>query len=216
MTKCSVWCVWVGKVTSPKFMACAAIAAFISSAAGAQEAPNAGSAAAVPDAQQTSSLPQTSSLQQMSSIQLGPSGLPLPRFVSLKSAKVNARTGPGVNYSVEWLYMKAGLPVEILQEFDNWRRIRDSEGAEGWVNQTLLSGRRTAIVAPWQAGKTSHINLLDSPDGKASVAAMIEPGVIGRIHTCNGKWCEMIFNGHKGWMTQSLLWGAYPDEQVEE
>ena len=67
-------------------------------------------------------------------------------------------TGPGVNYAVEWLYMKSGLPVEILQEFDNWRRIRDSEGSEGWVNQTLLSGRRTAIVAPWQAGKVPHLN----------------------------------------------------------
>ena len=154
--------------------------------------------------------------QQTSSLQLGPSGLPLPRFVSLKSAKVNARTGPGVNYSVEWLYMKAGLPVEILQEFDNWRRIRDSEGAEGWVNQTLLSGRRTAIVAPWQAGKTPHVNLLNEPDGKSAVVAMVQPGVVGRIHSCNGRWCEMSFDGRKGWMTQALLWGAYPDEQIKD
>lgn len=92
-------------------------------------------------------------LQQTSSVSRGPSGLPLPRFVSLKSAKVNSRTGPGVNYAIEWLYLKAGLPVEILQEYDNWRRIRDSEGSEGWINQTLLSGKRTAIVAPWQKAR---------------------------------------------------------------
>ena len=86
-------------------------------------------------------------------VTLGPSGLPLPRFVSLKSARVNSRIGPGVNYSVDWLYIKAGLPMEIIQEFDNWRRVRDADGAEGWINQSLLSGRRTAIVAPWQSGK---------------------------------------------------------------
>lgn len=181
-------------------IACAAIAALFTGTACSQE----------------STSGQQTDFQQTSSIQRGPSGLPLPRFVSLKSAKVNARTGPGVNYSVEWLYMKAGLPVEILQEFDNWRRIRDSEGSEGWVNQTLLSGRRAAIVAPWQAGKTDHINLLASPDGKAAPVAYIQPGVVGSIKTCNGKWCEVSFDGHKGWMTQSALWGAYPGEQFED
>src|SRR5690606_10249241 len=76
---------------------------------------------------------------------VGASGLPLPRFVSLKSGKVNLRIGPGLNYPVEWLYLRAGVPMEIIQEYDNWRRVRDAEGAEGWINQSLLSGRRTAI-----------------------------------------------------------------------
>src|SRR5690606_37820396 len=78
---------------------------------------------------------------------VGPSGLPLPRFASLKSGRVNLRIGPGLKYPVEWLYLKSGVPMEIIQEYDNWRRVRDSEGAEGWVNQSLLSGRRTAIAA---------------------------------------------------------------------
>jgi SH3-like domain-containing protein len=86
------------------------------------------------------------------SITLGPSGLPLPRFVSLKSGRVNSRVGPGANYSVDWMYMKAGLPMEIIQEFDTWRRVRDADGSEGWISQSLLSGHRTAIVAPWQRG----------------------------------------------------------------
>ncbi|MCO5063702.1 MAG: SH3 domain-containing protein [Rhizobiaceae bacterium] len=150
------------------------------------------------------------------SIQRGPSGLPLPRFVSLKSGRVNVRTGPGLNYAVEWLYLKAGLPMEILQEYDNWRRVRDSEGAEGWVNQSLLSGKRTAIVAPWQKGKEINVNLLSEPDEKSSVVAILEPGVVGKIKTCNGLWCEATFDGNSGWVRQTLIWGAYPDEQVGE
>ncbi len=155
-------------------------------------------------------------LQQTSSITKGPSGLQLPRFASLKSAKVNSRTGPGVNYAIEWLYLKPGLPVEILQEYDHWRRIRDSEGSEGWINRQLLSGSRTAIVAPWQKNRSASINLLAQPDGKSNVVAMLEPGVIGRIKSCNGKWCEATFGGYEGWINQTLLWGAYPDETIKE
>ncbi|WP_245415818.1 MULTISPECIES: SH3 domain-containing protein [Mesorhizobium] len=158
----------------------------------------------------------TPDTQPTGSIQRGPSGLPLPRFVSLKSGRVNVRTGPGINYAVEWLYLKAGLPMEILQEYDNWRRVRDSEGAEGWVNQSLLSGKRTALVAPWQKGKDIHINLMYEPDTKSSIVAILEPGVVGKIKTCNGAWCEATFDGNSGWISQSLIWGAYPDEQVGE
>jgi SH3-like domain-containing protein len=146
----------------------------------------------------------------------GKSGLPLPRFVSLKSAKVNSRIGPGVTYAVDWRYMKAGLPMEIIQEFDNWRRVRDSDGSEGWINQALLSGKRTAIVAPWQKGKRAQINLLEEPDTKAATVAILDPGVIGEIAACNGEWCEMTFEGHSGWIAQSLLWGAYPGEQISD
>jgi SH3-like domain-containing protein len=94
--------------------------------------------------------PQTAAAQSRAR---GKSGLPLPRFVSLKSGRVNSRIGPGVTYAVDWMYLKAGLPMEIIQEYDNWRRVRDSDGAEGWINQSLLSGKRTAIAAPWQRGK---------------------------------------------------------------
>jgi SH3-like domain-containing protein len=146
----------------------------------------------------------------------GPSGLPLPRFVSLKSGRVNSRIGPGVNYSVDWLYLKPGLPMEIIQEYDNWRRVRDADGSEGWINQSLLSGRRTAIAAPWQKGKAARINLLAEPDTAARTLAIIEPGVIGTIRNCTGDWCEMTFDGHTGWISQSLVWGAYPGELVKD
>lgn len=149
-------------------------------------------------------------------VTLGPSGLPLPRFVSLKSARVNSRVGPGVNYSVDWMYTKAGLPMEIVQEYDTWRRVRDADGSEGWVSQALLSGKRTAIIAPWQRGKDTRINLVKSAAKDASVVAMVEPGAIGTIKSCDGQWCEMSLGGHTGWISQSLVWGAYPGEKINE
>lgn len=146
----------------------------------------------------------------------GASGLPLPRFVSLKSSRVNARVGPGVNYAVEWLYLKQGLPMEIIQEYDNWRKVRDADGAEGWINQSLLSGKRTAIAAPWQRGKDARIHLLTEPDEAASPVAILEPGVVGTIKLCNGEWCEMTFDGHTGWISQAKIWGAYPGEAIKD
>lgn len=145
--------------------------------------------------------------------QLGPSGLPLPRFVSLRANRVNLRVGPGTNYAVEWMYLKSGLPVEIIQEYDNWRRVRDAEGAEGWINQSLLSGNRTAVVAPWHKGKDDvQVNLYGEANRAAAIRAYLEPGVIGSIQACNGEWCEMDFAGHRGWIEQAQVWGAYPGE----
>jgi SH3-like domain-containing protein len=154
--------------------------------------------------------------QASQDVRRGPSGLPLPRFVSLKSGKVNSRIGPGVNYAVDWMYMKPGLPMEIIQEYDNWRRVRDPDGAEGWVNQSLLSGRRTAIAAPWQKGKDVTINLMARPEENARVVAMVQPGVVGTIRNCDGRWCEMTFGGRTGWISQSQVWGAYPGELVKD
>lgn len=147
---------------------------------------------------------------------VGPSGLPLPRFASLKSGRVNLRIGPGLKYPVEWLYLKSGVPMEIIQEYDNWRRVRDSEGAEGWVNQSLLSGRRTAIAAPWQKGQETELLLRAGPDTTSRIVAKLEPGVIGNIQACNGQWCEIEFSGHRGWLSQTQIWGAYPGETYKD
>ncbi|MBB3235371.1 SH3 domain-containing protein [Phyllobacterium endophyticum] len=148
--------------------------------------------------------------------QVGPSGLPLPRFVSLKPGRVNLRVGPGRDYAVTWLFLKSGLPVEIVQEYDNWRRIRDSEGTEGWVYQSLLSGKRTAMTAPWQRDKNgAMLNVYRSPDDTASVVAKVQPGVLGSLKTCNGSYCRVVFSGASGWIRQSDIWGAYPDEKFD-
>lgn len=146
---------------------------------------------------------------------VGPSGLPLPRFVSLKANRVNSRIGPGLSYPVDWLYLKPGLPMEVIQEFDNWRRVRDAEGAEGWINQSLLSGRRTGIVAPWQRGRDALQPLFAQPREDARVTASVEPGAMGAIRMCNGDWCELDFGGQVGWMRQTLVWGAYPGETIK-
>lgn len=157
-------------------------------------------------------------VSQASAQALGPnnSGLPLPRFVTLKSGRVNLRVGPGRNYPVEWMYLKSGLPVEIIQEYDNWRRIRDSEGTEGWINQSLLSGKRSGIAAPWFKGKDTTITLTREPDEKSRLVATVEPGAMGIIEQCDGRWCEMRFGSYSGYVQQALIWGAYPDETFED
>ena len=144
----------------------------------------------------------------------GASGLPLPRFVSLKSRRVNIRVGPSTDYAVSWMYMKEGLPVEIIQEYDNWRRIRDAEGTEGWVNQALLSGERTAVAAPWMRGKGQDVfvNVRRDPQSSGQLLAKLEPGVIVRIKECNGTWCRSEAGSVQGWVNQGEIWGAYPGE----
>jgi len=145
-------------------------------------------------------------------VKTGPSGLPLPRFVSLKSDRINVRVGPGQDHQISWIFAKAGLPVEIVAEYDNWRRIRDSEGAEGWVFHSLLSGRRTAIVAPWSDQKTIAMHRDPSKDGK--LAARVEPGVLVDLSNCDGSWCRVTVSDVSGWLPQDMLWGVYPKEAV--
>ncbi len=150
-------------------------------------------------------------------VERGPSGLPLPRFVSIKANRVNLRIGPGRNYPVAWRYVKPGLPVEIIQEYDNWRRIRDSEGTEGWVYQSLLSGKRTAIAAPWNKGKEDALVVLhrDAADSAVRRAAL-EPGVLTEIEHCDGEWCEVEAGRARGYVRQSDIWGAYPGEVIAD
>lgn len=142
----------------------------------------------------------------------GSSGLPLPRFVSLKAKRVNLRIGPSTDYAVSWLYLKSGLPVEIIQEYENWRRIRDADGTEGWVSQTLLSGERSAIAAPWMRGNNVFVNMRADSQTTAGVVAKLEPGVVIRLDECNGNWCRAEAGGVTGWVSQGEIWGAYPGE----
>ena len=147
-------------------------------------------------------------------LQVGPStGLPLPRYVSLKSDRVNLREGPSQDHRTSWIFEHAGLPVEITAEFDVWRKIRDADGDEGWVIQTLLSGRRTALVKPW--AKNEILSLYDKPSADAGLDAKLQSGVIGSVRTCNGAWCRISGSGFDGWIQQTNLWGIYPNEKVD-
>lgn len=142
------------------------------------------------------------------------SGLPVPRFVSLKSDRVNVRGGPSKDHEVVWVYARAGLPVEITAEFENWRRIRDWEGAEGWVYHSLLSGRRSAFVVK---RKTSEelAPLYESPDPDAALKARLEPGVVGMIKRCSGGRCRFVGDHFDGYIPQDRLWGVYPGEKID-
>jgi SH3-like domain-containing protein len=141
------------------------------------------------------------------------SGLPMPRFVSLKADKVNVRAGPSREQRVTWVYTRVGLPVEITAESETWRRIRDAEGSEGWVYHSLLSGRRTVLVAPWS--KEESFALRERADAQAPLAARLQRGVLGTVKSCNGRWCRIFGQGFDGYIEQERLWGVYPNETVE-
>jgi SH3-like domain-containing protein len=148
--------------------------------------------------------------------------LPLPRYASLKTDRVNLREGPSKDHRTLWVFRRAGLPVEIIAEYETWRRIRDSEGTEGWVLHSLLSGRRTAVVtAPTGAKAAPTVPLLARADAGASEEAKLEAGVIGSVKTCSGSWCRIVValpqtrSDVDGYIRQERLWGVYPNESVE-
>jgi SH3-like domain-containing protein len=145
---------------------------------------------------------------------LGPSGLPLPRFVSLKADEVNVRRGPAWDQAVAWVYRRIGLPVEVIAEHDVWRQVRDSEGATGWVIGSLLSGRRTVLIAPWKTDKRP-IDLYEGPEKSNAVKAKLVPGVLADVGKCDGQWCQIEAGGIWGYISQELVWGAYPGETID-
>jgi SH3-like domain-containing protein len=139
----------------------------------------------------------------------GPTGLPLPRFVTLRAPEVNMRTGPGVRYPIEWVYSRAGLPVEVIDEFETWRRVRDWEGSIGWVHQSMLSGDRKIMVIGHQR------MLRRDPESEAVGAALLDPGVIAELNRCVGAWCEVKVKDLSGWLLRKEFYGVFPDEKVE-
>lgn len=146
------------------------------------------------------------------------SGLPVPRFVSLKSDRVNMRNGPGTDYPTGWVYRRAGLPLEVIKEFEGWRQVRDADGAEGWVLQSFLSGRRTGLVLPWErkASKTVPVVAVFSSDSaSSSVVANVEAGVIANLHSCDGRWCRISVDEYNGYLEQKKLWGVYDGEVIK-
>jgi SH3-like domain-containing protein len=144
--------------------------------------------------------------------QLGSSGLPIPRFVTLKTEKVNVRKGPSSDHPVAWVFQSKGLPVEIIAEFETWRRVRDSDGAEGWILQNMLSGKRNALIAPWRKDQLTALHT--SASTQSSLSANLTSGAMGEIKSCDGTWCSVTIGGYSGYVEQSMLWGAYPGEVV--
>lgn len=137
------------------------------------------------------------------------SGQKLPRFVSLRSDQVNLRVGPGENYPIEWVLTRKEMPVEILREFENWRKIRDWQGTEGWVHERMLTGKRAVVIKG--AVRTLH----RQPELASPPVARAEPGVVARLVECRGDWCRIGAADHAGWVQRGDLWGVYPDEVLQ-
>ena len=136
--------------------------------------------------------------------------LPLPRFASLDSGEVNLRAGPGKDYPILWVYQRKGLPVEIIEEFDTWRRVRDRDGDVGWVQQGLLSGKRTALILD------EPRTIRAEPAGGAKPVAILNPGVVARIIEClDNDWCRLEIQGKRGWLRRDEFFGTYPEEAFE-
>jgi SH3-like domain-containing protein len=139
------------------------------------------------------------------------SGLPLPRFVSLRSDEVNLRSGPGVRYPIDWIYARKDLPVEVIAEFESWRKIRDWQGTEGWVHQNMLVGRRMMVVI----GGAHPLRASDAES--AETVAIVDPGVVGRLLNCprNREYCRAEIGQTQGWLKRDEIWGVYKGEWIE-
>ncbi len=132
---------------------------------------------------------------------------PVPRFVSLSADEVYVRAGPGIKYPIEWVFKKKGLPVEIVLEYERWRKIKDHEGQEGWIYGALLSGKRTGLVR----GDT-QASLYKKPKQTSRLKAYLEPRALVFIEKCALEWCKIEAQGHKGWLQKKDIWGVYEKE----
>lgn len=133
-------------------------------------------------------------------------GLPVPRFVSLGADRVNLRFGPGREYPISWVLARKGLPVEIIAEFDTWRKVRLHDDDEGWIHGSLLSSRRTILVTE------AVRELRRTPDDDARVVLRAEPGVVGDLVDCEEAWCRVDIQGRRGWLRRDAFWGTLPGE----
>lgn len=136
-------------------------------------------------------------------------GLPLPRFVSIKQNEVNVRAGPGTRYHIKWVLVRSDMPMEIIAEFEQWRMIRDIQGDEGWVHQSQVSGKRTVTTTGSETSIMRKHSLSDSPP-----IARLEPGVIAELLSCSKDACRVEIDDYKGWVDRKNLWGVYPDEVI--
>lgn len=136
-------------------------------------------------------------------------GLPVPRWVTVKANEMHLRQGPSLDQKILWKYVRPGLPVEVIAEYNSWRRIRDVDGTVGWVHASLLDGRRNVVV-------TGRVNtaILDRPKADANAIAYAQPGLVAKLVACEGEWCEISTRGYDGFVVRDRLWGVYERETI--
>lgn len=137
---------------------------------------------------------------------------PLPRFVSLNATKVYVRAGPGERFPIKWEYRSKGLPIEIILEYEHWRKIRDHEGDEGWIHSSLLTGRRTGLTLPLHE---TQVAMRKKPEEEARLVAYMEPMVVVNLLECIPGWCYISVSGFKGWSQRKYIWGVYENENFD-
>lgn len=132
--------------------------------------------------------------------------LPLPRYVSMKASEGYVRRGPSKSHRIDWVLKRRNMPLEVTAEHGHWRRVRDSEGASGWMHYTLLSGVRTVVI------EQDLLALRRKAEETSDPVARLELGVVARLGTCTVDWCKLTAGGYKGWAQKAALWGVRPDE----
>lgn len=134
------------------------------------------------------------------------SGLPVPRFVSLKFDSVNGRAGPSLGHPIVWEYVRAGFPLEVTAETADWRKVRDPDGEETWMHRRVLSGRRSVrLIEP--------AVLRARPEADAVIEAGAEAGAVLWLERCRAGWCRLEAGGRRGWAPADALWGVYTLER---
>lgn len=142
-----------------------------------------------------------------SAVTRGPvTNLPMPRFVSLKASKGNARRGPSLSHRIDWVFRHRGMPLQVIAEHGHWRRVVDREGAGGWVHYTLISGARNVMITE------PKVALRKLADPQSAISAFAETGVIARLGKCQPEWCRVTVGGTKGWLKRTEIWGLMPAE----
>lgn len=137
---------------------------------------------------------------------MGASGYPLPRFMTLVNDKTNMRTGPGLEYPIDWIYLKEDYPLKVVAEYGNWRKVEDADGSSGWILRSLLSLKRYGVI------QNGTQNLFKSPENRRQIVAAAEQDVMGTINQCSDNWCEMQVGGFTGWINSENIWGALSGE----
>ncbi|MFK7752602.1 MAG: SH3 domain-containing protein [Sedimentitalea sp.] len=132
--------------------------------------------------------------------------LPLPRFVSMKAGEGNVRRGPSLTHRIDWVFKRRDMPLQITAEHGHWRRVKDRDGAGGWVHYALLSGARTVLI------EQDMMPVYTRADAQSPMAAAFELGVIARLGPCKADWCRITAGGYRGWAHKNHLWGVRPDE----
>lgn len=127
----------------------------------------------------------------------------VPYWASINTEELNMRVGPSMQYRIDWVYRRDGLPLKVIRVVDRWRLVEDSEGTKGWVSSNLLSLKRGAVVIG-----EGLAAMRDEPDGSGKLKWNAQPGVVGKLGDCEAGWCEFNVSGRSGWIEQDRIWGV--------